>query len=260
VELRESEEKYRLVVENGYNAIYIYRDRRILFANRQVTSLTGYTNDELLEMNIWDLVHPDDRARMQESGKRRISGHSLPPNFTGRIIKKSGEVAECEFFVNRILYQNQPALLGITGDITEQKKAENALRESEEKYRTIVETSPNMIWEVDLQGKFRYISPMVQKIMGYTPEEMIGRSVTDLVSEHRRSFAMKEFSKFISCEGPSLPIEVPARHRNGSELILEIRPARMIGPDGNLIGFHGVAVDITDRKRSEEAFRRENPR
>jgi PAS domain S-box-containing protein len=205
-----------------------------------------------MEMNIWDLVHPDDRARLQESGKRRISGRSLPPNFAGRIIKKSGEVVDCEFFVNRIIYQNQPALLGITRDITEQKKAENALRESEEKYRSIVETSPNMIWEVDMQGKFRYISPMVQTIMGYTPEEMIGRSITDLVSEHGRSFAMKELSKFISFEGPSLPIEVPARHRNGSELILEIRPARMIGPDGKLVGFHGVAVDITDRKRSEE--------
>ena len=260
MELRESEEKYRLVVENGYNAIYIYRDRQILFANHRVTDLTGYTSDELMEMNVWDLVHPDDRARMQESGKRRISGHSLPPNFTGRIIKKSGEVVVCEFFVNRILYQNQPALLGITRDITEQKKAENALRQNEEKFRAIVETSPNIIWEIDLQGKFLYLSPMVRTITGYTPEEMIGKSITDLVPEHGRSYAMKDLSMSISCEGASLPIEVSARHRNGSELILEIRPARMIGPDGNLIGFHGVAVDITDRKRSEEALRRENPR
>lgn len=122
LELRESEEKYRLVVENGYNAVYIYRDRQILFANQRVTGLTGYAKDELMEINIWDLVHPDDRARLQDSGKQRISGCSLPPNFTGRIIKKSGEVVECEFFVNRILYQNQPALLGITRDITEQKR------------------------------------------------------------------------------------------------------------------------------------------
>jgi PAS domain S-box-containing protein len=380
-ELRESEEKYRLVVENSYNAIYIYRDSQILFANRRATDLTGFTSDDLMGMNIWDLVHPDDRARLQDSGRRRISGSDLPANFTGRIIKKSSEVLDCEFFVTRILYQGQPAILGIIRDITEQKYAEDALRlsqknfrtvldnlpdlvlvhrdglilyvnpamthtldikpeevlkkpildyiapefhprvaaaireriktgqdnpyeieilprkagrrtvlirgsviefdgspailnvltditerrkaerallESEEKFRSIVETSPDMIWEIDPQGKFRYISPMVKTIMGFSPEELVGKPITDLIPEQQRSFIMRELGQHISSEGRLSPLEVPARHRNGHDMVIEIRSLKVIGPDGKINGLQGVARDITERKKAEDTLRKAN--
>ncbi|MBN1195664.1 MAG: PAS domain S-box protein [Methanomicrobiaceae archaeon] len=390
-ELRESEEKYRLVVENSDNVVYIYRDSRILFANRRTAELTGYTYDELITMDIWDLVHPDDRSRLQENAELRLSGRNPPPDFTARIILKSGEERECEFFVNQILYQNQPALLGILKDVSERKKAEKAMRESEakyrlladhvydvfwtadmdmrptyfspsvttlrglspeealaepirdaltpasyrtlmqkreeglpamlergmiqeyqamelefykkdgstvwtetvisptydhhknpsgvvgvmrditerkkaeallrkseEKFRAIVETSPDMIWEVDVQGTFRYISPRIQAIMGYTPEETIGRKIYDLVPDQKRSSTRDIWAGAISSEGPIPPFEVPARHRNGSELILEIRPWKLVDNDGTLTGFRGVTVDVTERRKAEEALRLAN--
>ncbi|WP_128694256.1 hybrid sensor histidine kinase/response regulator [Methanoculleus taiwanensis] len=389
-ELRESEEKYRLVVENSDNVVYIYRGSQILFANRRTTEFTGYTNDELISMNIWDLVHPDDRSRLQENAKLRISGSTPPPDFTARIILKSGEERECEFFVNQILYQNQPALLGILRDvserkraeeaireseakyrlladhvhdviwtadmdmrltyvspsvtalrgmtpeetlreslsdaltpasyrtimlmrekginemrksgtiqkyqtmeleffrkdgstvwtetiispifdddkkpsgvvgvmrdITERKKAEDLLRESEEKFRSIVETSPDMIWEIDLQGTFLYISPRVEAIMGYAPEEIIGGTILDLVAEEGKAYAMQELARYSSLEGSLLPLEIPARHRDGRHMVIEIRPS-MAGTDGKGQGFRGVAVDITEHKKAEEALRRAN--
>ena len=389
-ELRESEEKYRLVVENSDNVVYIYRGSSILFANCRAMEFTGYTHDELTGMDLWELIHPDDRSLLQKNGQLRMAGNPLPPEFTARVLTKGGEVRECEFFVNRIIYRNEPALLGILRDVSEQKKAQaalresearyrlladhvrdviwiadmdmrlsyvspsvtalrgltpeeamlespmdaltpasyrtimsmreagleemettgrmkefqsmelefykkdgstvwtetvlspifdagkrpvgvvgvirdiserkcaqEALRESEEKYRQIVETSPDMIWEIDMEGTFRYMSPQSLSVMGYPAEAVIGRSILDLVSEEGRAVAMEALMRCGSTEGPFTPFEVPARHRDGHDMVIEIRPSRT-GSGDVPAGFRGVAVDITERKKAEEALRRAN--
>jgi PAS domain S-box-containing protein len=121
---RAGEEKYRTVVENSNDSIYIYRDDRLLFVNRRVTELTGFDQEELMTMNIWDLVYPDDRARLKEARDRRTAGEALPPSFSARVITRGGDVRTCEFTVTIITYQDQPALLGIIRDITEKQQME----------------------------------------------------------------------------------------------------------------------------------------
>jgi PAS domain S-box-containing protein len=139
----------------------------------------------------------------------------------------------------------------------ERNHIERELRGSEEWFRSFIETSPDLIWEVDLQGMFRYVSPRVATILGYTPEEITGRSITDLVPDEIRPLAMQEFGRLFSPEGPLLPFEMPARHRDGSTLLLEIRPS-LAGTGPGAGGFRGVAVDITERKRAEETLSRAN--
>jgi len=129
------------------------------------------------------------------------------------------------------------------------------LLESEEKFRSIVETSPNLIWELDREGKFVYLSPAVTSILGYTPEEVIGRRVTDLVPEEERDAALQKLSLLVSSDTGQVALEIPARHRNGRIVYLDIRTARMTGPAGTLKGFRGVAIDITERKLAENTLR-----
>ena len=112
-----------------------------------------------------------------------------------------------------------------------------------------------MIWEIDLTGKFRYVSPTVTTIVGYTPEELDGTSMIDLIPEQDRSFVMRELSKYFSGEGTFAPLEVNALHRDGRHLKIEIRSSRVTGADGTLQGFRGVARDITERTETEAALR-----
>lgn len=134
-------------------------------------------------------------------------------------------------------------------------KNQTELLESEEKFRSIVETSPNLIWELDREGKILYLSPAVTSILGYTPEETIGRSITDLVPEEERDASRQKLSELVSSETGQVSLEVPALHRNGRIVHLDIRTARMTGPEGILKGFRGVAIDITERKNAENTLR-----
>jgi len=255
-ELRESEEKYRLVVENGDNVVFIFRDSRILFANPMATDLTGYTADELISMNIWDLVHPDDRSRMQESAKRRISGSTLPPDFTGRIITKSGEILDCAFFVNRILYQDQPALLGIIRDISEHKKVEEALRESEERFRGMAERSSELIIILDEGMSPTYVSPSARSITGYDPEELVGKS-PDFAMATIFSQSGSELMNAVQKTVAGVPVdnvELQLRKKDGSPAYVTMQAVPILH-DGVLAGAQVSMRDNTERRRIETALR-----
>jgi PAS domain S-box-containing protein len=120
-----------------------------------------------------------------------------------------------------------------------------------------VETSPDIIWEMDLQGTIRYVSPQIRTIMGFSPEEIIGRSVTEMVPEQIKSQIIRELADYGSLNGSLAPFAVPARHRDGRTLVIEIRPS-VTDTNGKRAGFRGLAVDITERKRAEEALHRAN--
>ncbi len=117
--LKESEEKYRILVEQSHDAIYIYRGDKFLFINNRVSEITGYTKEELLRMKIWDLIHPDERKRIKEIGMKRAQGQAVPNRYISRVVTKNGDVRFCEFSVTRITYQGHYAAMGAVRDITD---------------------------------------------------------------------------------------------------------------------------------------------
>lgn len=120
-ELQESEEKYRAVCENSLTAIYIFQDGKLRFVNRQFEKFSGYSRDELLGMEFWKLVHPEDREIVKERGLKRERGESVTPNYEFRGIKKNGRVIWFEAMASTIEYQGRRAVLGNLIDITERK-------------------------------------------------------------------------------------------------------------------------------------------
>ena len=115
--LRASEEKYRLVVEHSHDAIYIHRADRVIFANSRAAELTGYPHEELMEIRLWDLVHPDDREPLMKNAKKRFSGEDVPSGFVARLVTKDGREKPYEFYVDMVMYLGAPAILGIAREI-----------------------------------------------------------------------------------------------------------------------------------------------
>ncbi len=136
-ELRESEAKFRKLVETVGCAIFIYQGTRISFANQASEAIFGYTPEELVSKNFWDIIHPDDRESARERGLARQRGETVPPRYELKILRKNGEVGWCDFTLSMIELEGNSAVLGIALDITENKRAEAALEESERKFREL---------------------------------------------------------------------------------------------------------------------------
>ena len=232
-------------------------------------ALYGTTTDReggnLMPVDVYarEFVHPDDRHMVYEEAERAIT--TIDPGYTARaehrIIRRDGEI---RYIVVRIGIKKDAegqtiTMHGVNQDITDIWKAEESLRETKEKFRSLVETSPGVIWEVNTQGQFQYISPIVKTLLGYEPDELIGESIMVLVIERLQPTVMKILNNFVSSpEVPMQPFEIIARHRDGHDMVMEIRPSRVTDPHGVLIGFRGVAYDTTERKKAEEALKRAN--
>ncbi|MFA4877318.1 MAG: PAS domain S-box protein [Methanoregula sp.] len=210
-----------------------------------------------------EFVHPDDRHLVGEEMTRALT--TTDPNYTNRlehrIIRRDGEIRHIVVSVEITKDAEGRTIKthGANQDITDIKKAEEEVRKSEERFRSLIETTPGIIWEIDPKGTLTYVSPMVAKIMGYPPEELIGTMIIDLVQKQMRTVVASLMANFGSLtEGPIQPFEVLVRHRDGHDMVLEIRPSRVTSAEGTLIGFRGVAFDTTERKRAEEALKRAN--
>lgn len=129
--MKDSEQLYRAVVDKSHDAIFIYRDDRLLFTNERTVELTGYTRDELLQLNAWSLVHPEDRTRIQEIARSRSNADLSPIVYEGRVLTKDGTIRAGEFATTIIRYQHEPAALVTVRDITSRKSQEEDLRRSD---------------------------------------------------------------------------------------------------------------------------------
>jgi PAS domain S-box-containing protein len=151
--------------------------------------------------------------------------------------------------------------MGTAYDITDRKQAEQALRESEERFRQTAESAGEWIWEVDASGLYTFASPVVETILGYKPEEIVGRKhfydfFAPRVREELKKAALETFAR----KEPLRNLVNSNLHKNGSEVILETTAVPVLDERANLLGYRGADTDITDRKQAEQALRQSEER
>ena len=142
----------------------------------------------------------------------------------------------------------------------DRRKNVKKLKDSEERFRLMVDASPDIIWEIDNEGNFTYISSQCYADLGYTPEEMVGKSFFLLIHPESVSTIKIAFSEHIDNKISFNILEVPAIRHDGSNCIIEIRSVPLIGSEGQLRGFQGISRDITRRKQAEEEQKRQSAR
>lgn len=160
--LRQSEKRYRTLVEQSHDAIYIYRGTELLFVNQRTCELTGYSEEELLNMNVMHLVHPDDREQVREYARQRREGEA-PNRYEARLMRPDGTVRHGEFSVQAITYQGEYAAIGSIRDITERKEAEEMLRAAKEEAEEM-----NRLKSAFLANMSHEIRTPLTSIIGFT--------------------------------------------------------------------------------------------
>ncbi len=257
--LHRSEERFRAVAESAVDGILTTDEYgKIILFNNSLLNIFGYQKEEILNQPVTLLI-PDRLKenfqkrldKFQATGKHSLSGKT----FLSTGLRKDGTEFPFEMSLSTWESERGKFSTSIIRDVTERKEVEEALRESEAKFRSLVETAPEMIWEIDKKGIFTYISPQCLDIMGYHPNEIIGKPIFSLAKNAYFPAPNEIFNTPIN---EKRRFEVQAEHKNGNELIIEIRSVITTDSNGQLTGFRGIAQDITENKKADEKIKRAN--
>jgi PAS domain S-box-containing protein len=147
------------------------------------------------------------------------------------------------------------AMLDYFGDMAQQKQAEEARRTSEERFRDLVETTSDWVWEVDADTRYTYASPKVRDVLGYEPEEVLGRTPYELMPAAEAARVAGAFAPIAAAREPFSCLLKTNLHKDGHAVVLETTGVPIFGVDGMFCGYRGIDRDITARMRAEEALR-----
>jgi len=255
--LKESEEKFRTIFENNSSAMAIIeRDTTISMVNRKYCEMSLYEEQDVIGKSWTKQIHPEDLERLKEYNRKRlIDPKNAPSEYEFMFYRKDGEIRHCLMSVD-ILPTSQKIVTSFT-DITERKRAEEALRESQKRFQALTETTNDFVWEMDANGVYTYCSPQINELWGYKPEDMIGRTPFDLMIPEDRAQAIKMFRTMSKSPSSFKGLESSNWDKTGRIVMLETSGVPFFDIDGRLHGYRGISRDITDRKRAEEEMKKE---
>jgi two-component system, sensor histidine kinase and response regulator len=168
----------------------------------------------------------------------------------------NGEDFPATVLLTRMELEGTVMLQATVRDITAQKAAEQALRQSEERYRALVETTFDLVWEVNADNRYTYVSPKSAVLLGYAPEEMLGRRPSDFMPPEEAARIRTFFNTITGQRRPFAMVENVNRHKNGHLVVLESSGVPIFGPQGEFAGYRGSDRDVTDSKRAAERLRK----
>lgn len=255
--LQENEERFRLLAESSLTGIYLIQDQKFAYVNQSLASIFGYKIKEIVnKLGPLNLTHPDDHQRVIDNIRRRGAGEVEAIRYDFKGLKKDGTTIHLEVHGRRIEYAGKLGIIGTLVDITERKLAEKALRESEERFRNLVENINEVFYISNGQGKLMYCSPNITKTTGYSLKEIIGKTFLRLVAPVDRR-KVKDYYIEQSKKGIS-DTELVFRVSSKEEKIIWAEQISHIVYDtlGNVVEYRNVARDITERKRAEEELRK----
>ncbi|MGQ9704465.1 MAG: sensor histidine kinase [Actinomycetota bacterium] len=286
--LREAQERYRILHDNARFAIFSYnRDLILTDMNRVVSDLLGYPEEELLGRNVLELgvLHPDDYQRMAAAMGQLFAGHSVTREDL-RFFRRDGSVIIAHVIGVPILEESGEVreIVNIAHDVTEQKKLEeqleahrrsleetvrertreleetlNRLERSERYFRALIENTYDLIAVLDEELKINYLSPSVERISGYTPEEAMGKSALDFIHPDDVSWLVERFMHQLKNGGVTERAEYRWRHKDGTYRWQEAVACNLLD-DPAIKGIVVNARDITERRQAEMMLRESEER
>ncbi|MBN1189341.1 MAG: PAS domain S-box protein [Dehalococcoidales bacterium] len=249
--LRASEEKYRLLIENANEAVVVVQDGRVKFVNHKGTTMTGYSEQEMLDRHFSAFVHPDDLETVSLNYNRRLKGYGPIPVYELRVMTKDNTTRWIEASGAAIVWEGKPATLNILSDVSDRKLAQEKLKKSEELFRLLAENAKDLIFRLRLRPhiELEYISPSALAFTGYTPEEHYRDPGILENLRHDHEGGVNPETNLTDITG--IAREMRWRRKDGSFIWAEEQANPLYDASGNLAGIEGIVRDITERKRTE---------
>jgi len=256
--MSEEDDRFKKMVEDSQDWFWEFdANANFTYASPRIRDLLGYEPEELIGLNAFDLMDAEEARRVHDHFDP-IAKKYLP--FKGLIninTHKDGRKVVVESSGTPIFDSEGRfgGYRGIDRDITERMQTAELLREKAAELQTILETSTEWIWEIDLSGHHVYSNDTLRDFLGYSPEEFVGREYAEFLHEDDRREVAKILPGYIREKRGWQGWMLRWRHKDGSYRWLESNARPMFDADGHVTGFRGVDRDVTQRKRIEEALK-----
>ena len=252
--LSDSHEKYREFVQSLPQIVFETDEKgNFTLVNHQAFKIFGYTEEDITKgLSVFQMIAPEERERAKDRIERLLSGEGLQAGeYIG--LRKDGSTISILVHPQPLVSDNKVVgMRGIAADVTELRKTQEALRESENKYRDLIENLNDTIYSADLQGIITYVNPSVESLIGYNPSEVIGRSFTEFIYSEDLPRIEKQFEKIIA------DIIEPSEYRMVTKYgeTRWVRSSSRAAYRGDrVIGIQGVITDVTERVHAEDVTR-----
>ncbi|CAN5885699.1 hypothetical protein BH23ACT11_BH23ACT11_15930 [soil metagenome] len=260
--LRESEQRFRQLFDQSVDSMLIHDESgNLVDCNPEACRVHGYTREELLSLSIKDLtdnlLSEEERLARQRAGgtlwQRAIAGElgTTDNLHQGEHKRKDGSTFPVEVLLGSVSYAGSGLVLASVRDIPERKRVEDALRESEERFRTLVQYGRDIISVLEIDGTIRYESPAVERVLGYQPQEMVRTSAFDYVHPDDLDRVVDAFLDGVASNLSTAAVECRFRHKDGSWRHLDAIGVNLL-EDPAVQGIIVNSRDITDRKKAEQ--------
>ncbi|MGV7929763.1 MAG: PAS domain S-box protein [Spirochaetota bacterium] len=251
--LRESEEKYRSLVENISDVIFtLDNEGRFTYVSPVIERISGYRPEDFIGSPFHEFIHPDDLPALLSNRRKVLEGYSAPAEY--RVVNKDGTVHHIRTSSRLTIRDGaKSGLTGILSDITERRRMEESLRESEARFRRIVETATEGIWEMDADRRTVYVNGLMARMLGTSPERMIGLRVTDFmfpedIPAHEERMERRR-------RGEDGRYEQRFRRADGSEIWCIVSATALLDSSGTFKGSFAMLTDISEHRALEAALR-----
>jgi len=251
--LQSSERRFRALIENSLDAVLmIDACGHTLYASPRVFGEDGILPQDTLGLELLAHVHPEDAARARAEFVRVLAEPGATVSSSYRVRHRNGRWIWVEGIAHNRLHD--PAVRAVVincRDVTERHRAEDALRFSEQHFRSLIEGALDLVTVVDDAGKILYASPSHERVMGWSPDELVGRNTLDLVHPDDRALLVQDFEVSVATNASARPVEARIRHKDGSWRVIEsiMHRSPAASPVG---GFIANARDVSERKAAEQ--------
>ncbi len=257
--LRQSEENFQALAENANDGILIVTGEEgwHVYANRRAVEITGYPIEELLKTRIKDLAYPDELPKLTERYKKRLTGLEVPKPYETALVNKDGIKVPIEISPSKTTWQNQPAEMVIFRDITERKRAEEALRRKSGEQNLLLDNIQTQVWYLTDEETYGAVNKARAKFFGKKNEEMENKKFYDVLSKDEADICMSGYVEVFE-KRKQIHTEEWITNAKGEKRLLSIIKSPKLDENGDVEYVVCSAEDITERKRAEDGIKKLN--
>jgi len=250
--LRESEKKYRALVQTSVEGICVIQDGLLRFVNLKTAHFLGFTEQEIIGSEYTRFIHPDDRAAAEARYVAQLEDKKLHRRFTFRVVSRQGDIKWLEGDTTLCQWDGRPAVLLFAADVTDRKQAEEAFRQANERFRVVFDTAADSIFIKDRDLRYVLVNPAMERLFGMSAVDLLGKTDADLFGEDAAVHIVQTDRLVLGGRVFSEEHEKPVR---GVPKVFNVVKVPMRNESGEIIGLCGIARDVTERKQAEEALR-----